>query len=425
MAKRIVGIVPLVVVLAVVLSACSPAVTVATLLQPRAASTAALPPVVATPLPVTTTGDGSALALEGTVEQLYQNTINSVVNIHVVEQVAGTTSFPFGNGGSQGGQGSQTQAALGSGFVWDKNGDIVTNNHVIAGATSIEVTFHDGTTVPGKVVGADPDSDLAVVKVDAPANLLQPVTLGDSTQLKVGQLAVAIGNPFGLEGTMTVGFVSALGRSLPVDNSNGNNNNGVPNGNGTGGTSTYTIPDVIQTDASINPGNSGGVLIDDQGRVIGVTSAIVSPSDSSAGVGFAIPAAIVNQVVPSLISTGTYQHSWLGVSGATLTPDMATAMNLPATQRGALVIDLVAGGPSQKAGLQPSTRTVTVNGTDLQVGGDVIVAIDGHTVKTFDDVVAYLSASTHAGQTVNLTVLRNGQTVTVPVTLGTRPSTAP
>ena len=219
------------------------------------------------------------------------------------------TGFPFFNlpQGQQPQQ--QYQSALGSGFVWDQNGDIVTNNHVVSGADKIEVTFSDGTIVPATLVGADPDSDLAVIKVDVPADKLHPVQLGDSSAVKVGQLAIAIGNPFGLEGTMTTGIISAVGRSLPANDNS---------------TQSYTIPDVIQTDAPINPGNSGGVLVDVQGQVLGVTSAIESPVRASAGVGFAIPSAIVNNVVPALIKDGKYVHSWLGISGTTLVPDLAT-----------------------------------------------------------------------------------------------------
>jgi serine protease Do len=279
---------------------------------------------------------------------------------------------------------------------------------VVAGADKISITFYDGTIVSGEVVGTDPDSDLAVVKVDVPADRLQPVQVADSTQLKVGQLAVAIGNPFALEGTMTVGFVSALGRLLPVESQDGQ---------GPG----YSIPDVIQTDAPINPGNSGGVLVDDQGHVIGVTSAIISPVGASAGIGFAIPSAIVGKVVPVLINTGHYEHSWLGVSGTSLSPDLADAMKLKSDQRGALVVDVVPGSPADKAGLHGSDHQVQIDGQDVRVGGDVITAIDGQSVKEFDDVVTYLVRATEVGQKVNLTVLRNGKEETIQVTLAARP----
>jgi S1-C subfamily serine protease len=317
--------------------------------------------------------------------------------------------FPGFNNGPQS-QTPQFNQALGSGFIWDTKGDIVTNNHVIDGATKIEVTFSDGTTVPATVVGADPYSDLAVIKVDVSADKLSPVTVADSTQVKVGEIAIAIGNPYGFEGSMTVGTVSGLGRDLPtsqVDQTSG---------------ASYSIPDVIQTDASINPGNSGGVLVNDQGQVIGVTSALESSSGSNSGIGFAIPAEIVSKVVPALISAGKYDHPYLGISGTDMSPDIAQAMNLPTDTRGALVELVTAGGPAAKAGLQASTTTVTINGVQGTVGGDVITAIDGQTIHSMSDIIAYLSIHTQVGQTITLTILRNGQTQTVQVTLGNRPS---
>ncbi len=351
---------------------------------------------------------GNVSDLQQTLEQIYAQVDPSVVAIEVMEQASGSSANPFFN---QPGQGAPQAQALGSGFVWDKDGHIVTNNHVVAGAQKISVTFSDGTIVPATVVGTDPDSDLAVIKVNVPADQLQPVKVADSTQVKVGQLAVAIGNPFGHENTMTVGFVSALGRSIPAD----------------GGASnvSYTIPDVIQTDAPINPGNSGGVLLDDQGQVMGVTAQIDSPVRASVGIGFVIPSSIVAKVVPELIKSGHYEHTYLGISGGTLTPDLATAMNLQSTQRGALVNQVTPGGPADKAGLLGSTNQTTINGETAPIGGDVIIAIDNQPVKTFDDLVAYLARSTSVGQTITLTILRNGQQQNVTVTLAARPATAP
>jgi S1-C subfamily serine protease len=344
-----------------------------------------------------------------------------VVNIRIVQKQEMTTPafpeipglpFPFfaPPNAPQGPQQFYRQGA-GSGFVWDKQGHIITNNHVVAGADKISVTFYDGATLSGTVVGTDPDSDLAVVQVQAPADRLQPVQLADSTKIQVGQLAVAIGNPFALQGTMTVGFVSALGRLLPVES---NNSQGP----------SYSIPDVIQTDASINPGNSGGVLVNDQGQVIGVTSAIISPVDASAGIGFAIPSAIVQKVVPMLIKSGHYEHPWLGVSGLSLNPDLAQAMSLKTDQRGALVAEVVPGSPADDAGLHGSDRQVQIDGQDARVGGDVIVAIDGQPVKTFDDVVTYLARATEVGQKITLTMLRQGKEQTIQVTLTARPKAA-
>lgn len=329
-----------------------------------------------------------------------------MVNIDVVEQAQATLPGFSGLLPTPGGQ--QYSGAQGSGFVWDKSGDIVTNNHVVSGSQSISVTFSDGTTVPATVVGTDPDSDLAVIKVNVPAQQLQPVQLADSTQLKVGQLAVAIGNPFGLQGTMTVGFISGLGRLLPA------NENAVG--------ATYNIPEIIQTDAPINPGNSGGVLLNDAGLVIGVTSAIATQSGSSSGVGFAIPSAIVQNVAPSLIKDGHYDHPWLGISVTSLTPDINKAMNLNSDQRGALVQQVSANSPAEKTGLQPSQNQVTINGVQIAVGGDVITAFGNQTIKSSDDLVTYLAELGSIGQTVTLTVLRNGKEIQVPVTLAARPA---
>lgn len=369
-----------------------------------------VPQATPSPMPtVTPPGVGSMSnpqSLQTTFETIYQQVNPSVVNINVVEGASSNSqrSSPFFSPPAQG-----SQSALGSGFVWDKNGDIVTNHHVIAGATSIEVTFSNGTTFSGKVIGSDPDSDLAVVKVNVPARDLQPVSMGDSSQVKVGQIAITIGNPYGLQGSMTEGIISALGRTLPV---------GTTSSSG----ASYTIPDVVQTDAPINPGNSGGVLLNAAGQVIGVTSANISADRSSAGIGFAIPAAIVEQVIPSLISTGHYEHPYIGIEGTSLTPDLATAMNLSASQRGALVIIVQSGSPADKAGLQGGNKQVTIAGQQVEVGGDVIVAVDGTPINSFDDLVTYLVRNTQVGQTINLTVLRNGGKTTVKLTLSARPT---
>jgi serine protease Do len=370
------------------------------------------PPAVAVQSTALSAPKFASLAdLETAFENIYAQVNPSVVLIQVVEnQPSIAPNIPGNRGFGFGFPQQQPQQALGSGFVWDTQGHIVTNNHVIAGASSISVTFADGTTVPGKVVGADPDSDLAVVQVNVPASQLHPVQLADSTQIKVGQIAIAIGNPFGEQNTMTTGIISALGRSLPANNSQ------------TQQGPTYTIPDVIQTDAPINPGNSGGVLLNAEGQVVGVTSAIESPVSASSGIGFAIPAAIVQKVVPALIQTGHYDHPYIGISGTTLDPTLAQAMNLKADQRGALVIDVTPNSPADKAGLRGSTTPATINGSQVRVGGDVIIAIDGQPVKTFDDLVAYLASSTQVNQTVTLTILRNGSEQSVKVTLAARPT---
>ena len=358
-----------------------------------------------------TGGTGLLSAYESTLESIYTTVSPQVVNIMVLTPASANSlqNFPGFNNNPQS-QTPQYSSALGSGFIWDTKGDIVTNNHVVDGATKIEVTFSDGSTVPATIVGQDPYSDLAVIKVDVSASKLIPVTMADSTQLKVGEIAIAIGNPYGFEGSMTVGTVSGLGRELPtsqVDQASG---------------ASYSIPDVIQTDAAVNPGNSGGVLVNDLGQVIGVTSALESSSGSSSGIGFAIPAEIVSKVVPSLISSGKYEHPYLGISGTDMTPDIAQAMKLPAGTRGALVEQVSAGGPAANAGLQASATDVTINGVQGTVGGDIITAIDGQTINSMSDIIAYLAIHTQVGQTVTLTIMRNGQTQTVQVTLGNRPT---
>jgi len=402
-------LVTIVMIAVLALSACSPAAQPA-VNSASAASASNLQPVAAVnalPAAKSAAVIGNVADLEATLEQIYQQVNPSVVAIHVVEKASASTGLPSFNDPTNPNQQPQAQA-LGSGFVWDKDGHIVTNNHVVAGAEKIDVTFSDGTIVPATLVGNDPDSDLAVIKVDYPADQLQPVKVADSAQVKVGQLAVAIGNPFGHENTMTVGFVSAIGRSIPADG-------------GTTGVS-YSIPDVIQTDAPINPGNSGGVLLDDQGQVMGVTAQIDSPVRASVGIGFVIPSNIVSRVAPELIKSGKYEHTWLGISGGSLIPDLATAMNLKSDQRGALINKVTSGSPAEKAGLHGSEKQTSINGANVNVGGDVITAIEGQTVKDFDDLVAYLTSSTSVGQTVTLTILRDGQQQDVKVILEARPA---
>lgn len=359
---------------------------------------------------------GSLSDYETTLEKIYQSVNPAVVSIQVVDrQTVAAPGFPefpgfpfFGPLVPNQPQERVVQGA-GSGFVWDTQGHIVTNNHVVDGSDSIQVTFSDGTVRSAKLVGADADSDLAVIKVDLPAARLHPIELASSSEVKVGQLAIAIGNPFALENTMTVGIVSAVGRVLPVESSGS-------------GQASYTIPDIIQTDAPINPGNSGGVLVDDRGQLIGVTAAIASPVRASAGVGFAIPSDIVQRVVPALIETGHYQHTWLGISGATLTPDLAQAMNLDADQQGALIVEVVPGGPADKANLRGSDQERTINGQPFRIGGDVITAVDGQPIHNFEDLVAFLARSTEVGQQVSLSILRDGKAQTAKVELAARPS---
>ncbi len=297
----------------------------------------------------------------------------------------------------------QFGSCIGSGFVIDAEGHIVTNNHVAVAAPNLLVTLADEHTVPAEIVGADSGSDLAVLKIDPPEGGLTIAELGDSETLRVGQRAIAIGNPFGLERTVTTGVISSLGRTLARDDSD------------------FQLAQVIQTDAAINPGNSGGPLFDSQGQVIGVNTAIRSNTGTNTGVGFAIPVDIVKRVVPELIATGRYQHTWVGVRGRTITPEMVDTMNLP-VETGVLVAEVTPNGPAAKAGLQGGTREVNVSGILMLAGGDIIQAINGHEVKRFDDLINFLATQTSVGDVVTLDVVRGNEFMMIDVTLEERPS---
>lgn len=296
------------------------------------------------------------------------------------------------------------QHSSGSGFVWDDQGHIVTNHHVIDGAERVTVVFSDHTELEAEILGSDPDSDLAVLQVEVNETTTRPVELGDSDAVQVGQMAVAIGNPFGQEFTITSGIISALGRTIRSGNSQ------------------FSIPHVIQTDAPINPGNSGGPLLDHHGQVIGVNTQIISRSGASSGIGFAVPINTAKRVVPVLIQEGHYDYAWLGISGTTLSPDAAELMNLPRDTRGTLVIDVTEDGPASKAGLQGSDRTVTQQGIDYRLGGDIIVAVNETPIEEIDELIAYLIEDTRPGDEVVMEVIRDGERETVTVTLGERPS---
>ena len=332
---------------------------------------------------------------------LYKRVNLSVVNVRVVKQVEG---FPFRLPGGD----DLYERGVGSGFVFDLKGHIVTNNHVVAGAEELQVTFSDGTTVEARIVGTDPDSDLAVIRVDVPPEQLHPVELGDSDGLAVGQRAIAIGNPFGLEGTLTTGVISALERTLRL----GHVSERV------GG--RFSIPGMIQTDAAINPGNSGGPLLDYLGRVIGINTAINSLSGIGTGVGFAVPISMIKRVVPKLIEEGRYTYPWLGLTGTDVTPGHVKAMDLP-VRRGALVTLVTEGGPADRAGLRGSEEEAEVGPDRIQVGGDVIIGINGRSVRKFDELLTYLVRETEPGQKVELLIIRDGREERVSVTLGRRP----
>ena len=337
-----------------------------------------------------------AAAYETALINLYRDALPSIVKIQV-SVTPGETALPpqFEDFRPRG---------EGSGFVWDDKGHVVTNHHVIDEAEEIAVFFADGTQTTATVVGSDDDSDLAVIRLaETPASVV-PVRLGDSSAVQVGQLAVAIGAPFGQEFTMTTGIVSGVGRMISSQ------------------TSQFSIPEVIQTDAAVNPGNSGGPLLDRLGRVIGVNTQIISDSGVNAGVGLAVPVNLVRRVAPALIQDGKYEYSWLGISGSGLSRRMAGILDLPEDTRGALVLLVVDDSPADKAGLRGSESTRTVDGAEYPAGGDVITAIDGNRVTDMTDLIAYLTNETVPGDKVELTVIRSdGKEVQLEVTLGARP----
>ena len=298
------------------------------------------------------------------------------------------------------------ESRLGSGFVYDDNGHIITNHHVVSGGGNrLDVTFPDGTVYRASLIGSDPSADIAVLYVEEVSKeKLFPLSLADSSKVRVGERVAAIGNPFGLSGSLSTGIVSGVGRQIPAQEEEG-----------------FTIPDIIQTDAPINPGNSGGPLLNMRGEVIGINSAIYSTTGQFAGVGFAIPSNTIAQIVPSLITTGSYQHPWLGVAGRDMTPGIADRLGLD-EPRGFLVMDVVAGSPAEKAGILKGNQDAVIDGIPIRLGGDVIIAVDNNTVRKIDDLLAYVEVEKSVGDDLKLTILRQGQTMEVIATLVARPS---
>ena len=347
-------------------------------------------------------------AQETVLGNIYDSSLASVVQIKIVQRLPNETTsseFYFFGQGSRG-PGNRFLRGEGSGFVWDSEGHILTNYHVVQGADSVVVVFSDGYEMEANFVGGDPDSDLAVLQIDVSDRIVKPLPKGDTADLRVGQLALAIGSPFGQDFTLTSGIVSALGRTIRSGNS------------------LFTIPQVIQTDAPINPGNSGGPLLDRRGQVIGINTQIIARSGGgSSGIGFAVPINIAKRVVPKLIEYGKYEYSWLGISGATTTTDIVERMDLPDGTRGVQVIIVADNSPASEAGLKGSNREVTVEGLDLQLGGDVIVGINGETIGNMEDLLAFLVANTSPDDVVILDIIQEGGTTdTVRATLGSRPN---
>ncbi len=297
--------------------------------------------------------------------------------------------------------GTSKPGSMGSGFVYSDKGYIITNNHVVDDAGKVTVTFLDGESYTAKIIGTDPDLDLAVLKVEVGATYLQPIPIGDSSQLKVGEQITAIGNPFGLSGSMTSGIISQMGRLLPQD-------------------SGYSIPDVIQTDAAINPGNSGGPLLNMNGEVVGINTAIQSATGEFTGVGFAVPSNTVKKVVPILIEEGVFHHPWMGISGSDVDPDLAKVRELNSS-KGFLIATVVEGSPAEDAGLQGITITKEIDGREYALDGDIIVKIDDKVVRKISDILIHLQREKSIGDEMVMTVNRDGTLIEVILVLGERP----
>ena len=328
---------------------------------------------------------GESVGIERSYEysliDIFEKSEESVVQVNVLR------------GGSDGG--------MGSGFVYSEEGYIITNQHVVRDAKKVTVTFLDGEAYIGDVIGTDPDLDIAVVKVSPSNTYLQPITIGDSSKLKVGEKIAAIGNPFGLSGSMTSGIVSQIGRLLPQE-------------------SGYSIPDVIQTDAAINPGNSGGPLINMKGEVVGINTAIQSITGEFSGIGFAVPSNTVKKIVPVLIEDGEFKHPWMGISGTDVDPELADFRELKSS-KGFLVISVIEGSPAEQAGLIGVTETKEIDGRELAVDGDIVLSIDGKTVRKISDILIHLQREKSIGDEMVLSVNRNGEILELTMVLEERP----
>jgi S1-C subfamily serine protease len=339
-------------------------------------------------------GDGNV------VNQIYKADGDGVAFIEAQIEPQSTEGFegfnPFGEPQPEGG------SASGSGFVIDREGHVLTNNHVIEGAGKVSVKLGDSEqSYDAEVVGTDPGTDIALLKVDAPEKQFHPLTLGRSSEMEVGDPVVAIGNPFGLDRTVTSGIVSAVQRNIQA-----------PNG--------FSISHVIQTDAAINPGNSGGPLINASGQVIGINAQIATGGgNGNVGIGFAIPIDTVRANLEQLKKTGEVEHAFIGISGGTVTPDLAEALNLP-VEEGVIVQTVVKDGPADKAGLEAGSTSATINGEEVRLGGDIITEVNGEKIKSMDELVETIQES-KPGDTLELTIIREGDEKTAEVTLGTQP----
>ena len=295
----------------------------------------------------------------------------------------------------------ESDGGMGSGFVYSDEGYVITNQHVVQDAERVMITFLDGEAYIGNVIGTDRDLDIAVVKVEPTNTYLQPIKIGDSSKLKVGEKIAAIGNPFGLSGSMTSGIVSQMGRLLPQE---------------TG----YSIPDVIQTDAAINPGNSGGPLINMKGEVVGINTAIQSATGEFSGIGFAVPSNTVKKVVPVLIQDGEFKHPWMGISGTDVDPELAEVRGLNSS-KGFLVVSVIEGSPAETAGLLGVTETKETDGREFALDGDIILSIDGETVRKISDILVHLQREKSVGDEMVLSVNRGGEILELTMVLEERP----
>jgi len=320
-----------------------------------------------------------------TLVELFEKSEEGVVKIQVVRN-----NIPGDTG------------SVGSGFVYDNLGHIITNAHVVDGASKATVTFLDGSQYDAEIIGTDKFTDIAVIKVSEKPRLLHPLRIGDSSQLHVGEQVAAIGNPFGLSGSMTSGIVSQMGRLLPSQDSG------------------FSIPDVIQTDAAINPGNSGGPLLNLRGEVIGINTAIQSMSGEFSGVGFAIPSNTAIKIVPSLIEDGEYHHPWIGISGRDIDPDLARVLELK-DAKGFLIITVVDGSPADKAGLKGMTATQVIDGKEYPADGDIIISVDDKEVRKISDILIHLQREKSVGDTMVLGVVRDGEFMHISLELVERP----
>ena len=340
--------------------------------------------------------DNSSSEIQTTDEsRLYENTL-SLTEIFERSEL-GVVSISVAKSSGLGGSGG-----FGSGFVFDKEGHIITNNHVVENAKKISVTFVDGISYNAKLVGTDPYADIAVIKLDVNPEKLHPLLIGDSSRLQVGEQISAIGNPFGLSGSMTSGIVSQLGRLLPVQGS------------------FFSIPDVIQTDTAINPGNSGGPLLNMNAEVVGINTAIYSSDGSFSGVGFSIPSNVVLKIVPTLITEGEFQHPWVGISSANISTDLAELLMLD-DAKGVLIMTVVKDSPADKAGLRGSSETATLDEIEYTVGGDIVLFADGKEIRQIDDLLIHLQREKNVGDTISLEVLRDGKIIDIDLTLEKRP----